>query len=118
MSKIKCFDVVESVVDEATERFAPTFVENSKNKSILKSYCEALDSIIEEISGTSIEVEVDEIKMTITVSIGCDEVVVYPESELFYKITERATAVGFHISEDPDSIVIDFVFPSIWELAI
>lgn len=118
MSKIKCFDVVESVVDEATERFAPTFVENSKNKSILKSYCEALDSIIEEISGTSIEVEVDEIKMSITVSIGCNEIIVYPESELFYKITERATAVGFRISEDPDSIVIDFVFPSIWERAI
>ena len=117
MSKIKCFDVVESVVEEATKRFSPIFVENGEAKSILKQYCEVLDSIVDDVSGSSIEVEVDEIKMIITVSIGCSEIIVYPDNDLFYKIAQRSIAIGFRAGEDPESIVVDFVFPSIWERA-
>lgn len=115
MPKIKCFDVVESVIDEATTRFAPTFRENKDNKHILKTYCDALDKIIDDISGNSIEVEVDEIKMTISIAIGCDEVIIYPENDLFYKLAERSVTLGFYPDEDDGSMVMEFVFPSIWE---
>lgn len=118
MSTVKCFDVVESVTEEATKRFAPIFRENAERKDILKQYCSALDQLIEDISGNSIEVEVDEIKMTVSVAIGCDEVIIYPDNDLFYKLAERALVMKFYPDEDDQSMVMEFVFPSIWEKVI
>lgn len=115
MAKIKCYDVVDSVIEEATKRFGPLYKENEESKKILKQYCEAIDKIIDDISGNSIEVEVDEIKCTITIAIGCDEVIVYPEDDLFYKLAERAVSIGFYPDEDDGAMVFELVFPSIWE---
>lgn len=118
MSAVKCFDVVESVTEEATQRFAPVFTENQERKDILKQYCEAIDQLIDDISGSSIEVEVDEIKMTISIAIGCEEIIIYPDNDLFYKLAERALVIKFYPDEDDQSMVMEFVFPSIWEKVI
>ena len=118
MSKIKCYDVVESVLDEATKRFYPLFIENKERKNILKQYCSAIDKVIDDVSGKSIEVEVDEIKMTISICIGCEEITVYPDDRLFYQLFKRALTIGFSVNEDDGLMVIEFVFPSIWEKAI
>lgn len=118
MANIKCFSVVESVTDEATKRFGAMFHENADRKTILKQYCEAIDKIIDDISGNSIEVDVDEIKMTISIAIGCDEVIVYPEDNLFYQLAERSITIKFYPDEDDGSMVLEFVFPGIWERSI
>ena len=114
---IKCYDVVESVIEEATKRFI-AFKENQESKNILKQYCEVIDKIVEDIAGNSIEVEVDEIKMTISIIIGCDDLVVEPDNKLFYQLSERAISLSFYSDEDDGSMVVEFEFPSIWERSI
>lgn len=115
MAKIKCFAVVEGVTDEATKSFGPLLVENKERKKILEQYCGAIDKIIDDISGDSIEVEVNEINGEISIAIGCEEIIVYPENKIFYDLTERALSLGFHQDTDSGSMVLKFVFPSIWE---
>lgn len=44
MNSIKCFDVAEMVIEEATNRFAPIFKEDTERKDILQQYCEAANS--------------------------------------------------------------------------
>ncbi len=115
MCTIKCFDIVETVTDEATARFSPIFHEHEERKTILKQYCEAIDTLCELYRGESIEVGVNEIKMTISIRMEFQEIRMEPENKLFLQLAERTTTLIFSPNENGNSIIIEFVFPSIWE---
>ena len=116
MCNIKCFDIVESVTDEATTRFSPYFHEHGERKAILKQYCEAIDILCYLFDGESIEVEVDETKLTISIRLKCPEIRMEPKNKLFLQLAERTTALNFYPNENENGIIIEFVFPSIWEI--
>ena len=116
MCNIKCFDIVETVIDEAATRFSPTFHEKEERKAILKQYCEAIDILCNLFVGESIEVEIDEIKMTISIRMECKEIRMDPKNKLFIQLAERAIALNFSPNDDGNGIIIEFVFPSIWEI--
>lgn len=117
MAAIKCFDVVDMVIEEASRQFAPLFRENAERKGILKEYCAALDELAEDFNGESFEVSVDDIEMTISVKLECSDILIQSKEHPFYELVERSTR--FNISHgDGDNLAVEFIFPSIWEKTV
>ena len=117
MSFVKCYDVAEMVLDEASKQFAPLFRENGERKQILKSYCEVIDSLAEEFNAESFDVEVDDIKTTVSIKMECQDITITSEQHPLYELAGHAMDVRFSHSED-DLMVVEFVFPSIWEKSV
>lgn len=111
---VKCFDVVSAVVDEATDRFSPIWEINEERYEILKQYCDVFDDLVEEFDGESLDVEVDDISMTIAITMECHEITIESQNHVYYSLAERAKFIGFSASED-GLLCAKVVFPSIWE---
>ena len=111
---IKCYDVAEAVLEEAGRQFSPLFTENAEKKAEIKSYCEVIDDLSEEFDGESFEVEVDDIKMKIHIRLECPDVVIESEDHDLYRLAGLAESMIFSHSDD-GNLVIDFVFPGIWD---
>lgn len=116
MAFVSCFDIVSEVVDEATSQFAPLWKQNKESMRILEQYCSVLDSIAEDFRGEAFEVEVDDIAMTIAVTMECPDIIIESATHKFFTIAQRAKAVGFSVSEN-GNLNIKFIFPSVWERA-
>lgn len=114
MNKINCAEVVSMVVEEATKQFAPLWALNSENYQILEQYCSVIDVLSEEFEGTSYEVSVDEIKMTVSIVMECEDITILSSAHHFYKLAERSVELGFSVSEN-GRLNVRFVFPSVWE---
>lgn len=113
-SLVKCFDVVEMVVDEATSQFAPIWKLNKENLRILNQYCAIIDSLAEEFGGVSFDVEVDDIEMTITIQMECQDMVIDSRQHKYYSLARRSVSLGFSATEE-GMLNVKFVFPSIWD---
>ncbi len=116
MGFIKCFDVVSEVVKEACKQFSPLWCLEEENYEILKDYCGAIDILSSENNGTMYEVEIDDIKMTVKISLGCGSMVVPNKKGLFTGLAKRAIEVAFE-PIDSESLKITFEFPSLWRRA-
>ena len=110
---VKCFEVVSSVVEEGTSQFAPLWKINDENFRILETYCEVFDSLASEFGGVAFEVEVDDIKMTVGISLICEELIILSQSHNFYRLVQKSNSFDFSTSEE--YLVARFEFPSVWE---
>ncbi len=111
---MKCFDIVSMVTKEATSQFAPLWKVNAEKQKILGQYCEVLDELAEEFNGESFEVDVDDIKMTIAITMECEDMTFESSSHNFYVLAQRAITLQFFASED-GLLGVKFTFPSIWD---
>lgn len=111
---VKCFDVVSMVVDEATDQFSQLWKINKERYEILKQYCDVLDSLVEEFDGESFNVEVDDISMTIAITMEFREITIESQNHKYYSLAKRAMSIGFSVS-DNGLLCTKFVLPSIWE---
>lgn len=111
---IRCFDVVSMVTDEATSQFAPLWKANNEKIEILKQYCEVIDLLAEEFGGESFDVEVDDIAMTITIQMECQDMTLESQRHKYYSLAQRAISFGFSVT-DEGLLNVKFVFPSIWD---
>ena len=116
MSFVSCFDVVSMVVEEATSRFAPLWKLDKQNNKILEQYCSVIDSLAAEFGGESFEVDVDEIAMTITITMECADMTIESNTHKFYSLARRAMALGFSATKE-GNLNVKFVFPSVWTRA-
>ncbi len=114
MSSVKCFDVTSKVIDEASDRFGPLWKVDEEKLNILRQYCGAIDSISRDFDGESLEVEVDEISMDVSITLECGEMVITSGNHVFFQLAERSTKFSFSVSGD-DMLLVRFVFPSVWE---
>ena len=114
MAFVKCFDAVSMVCEEATRQFAPLFKLNKEDYSILEEYCKAIDMIAKESGGISYDVEVHDIKMTISVTLECECMIVSEKNHPFLALAERAISFEFSISEN-GRLNISYVFPPVWD---
>lgn len=114
MSFVKCYDVTEMVVEEATKQFGSLFKVDTKKESALKDLCEIIDSMAEKFGGISYEVVVDDETTEITISLVCNEFETDKEISEFHKVTACANKVVFKAA-DSEHLQIDFVFGGIWE---
>jgi len=113
---IKCFDAVEMVVEEANRQFSPIWEMNKDNYQILKQYCDVIDKLSKEYEGESYEVEIDDIVMTISITMDCLDMIVDKNNKELLQIAERAISIEFSTNDD-GMLSIKFVFPSLWERA-
>ena len=114
MSFIKCFDVVEMVIENANDRFLPLWTTNKDKLSVLKQYSEAIDKLAKEFNGESYDVEVNKISMEITIALECDEIIIEDKNHILYELAKRTVRYSFAVSED-GKLLVKFVFPSVWE---
>lgn len=114
VNRVKCFDVVTMVTDEATKRFAPLFYENVESKRVLKQYCGILDNVAENCGGEYFQVEVDEETAEIIVTLACSKMELRSENYGFFALARRANRVSFATDKD-GLLLVGFVFSSIWE---
>ena len=112
--QLKCFDVAEMVIDEATKQFFPIWTVNKEKKEIFKQYCDVLDSISEEFDGEAFEVDIDNAKMTISVKLFCNEFTIENKSHPLYMLAKRALSMSFAYEKEDRNMSMEFVFPSIW----
>ena len=115
-NKFKCFDILDMVIQEATERFKPIFNIDNDDYKVLKQYCEVIDRVIEIGSFESFEVNVDEITMEISIIIERSDMILDNDDELSYLIYElfkRTNTV--QVLENDGLLGIEMVFPPIWK---
>lgn len=113
MHVIKCYDVVEMVIDDAGFTFKPAYEMDERKRSILQEYCEALDEIGEEFNVTSFDASVNDDK-TICVCMYCPHITIEQRRHRFYDLIVRAIRVNFSTDINNDNVIAKFVFPSIW----
>lgn len=116
MNYVNCFDVVSMVVDEATAQFTPIWKINNDDYRILQQYCRALDALASEFDGETFEVSINDDK-TVSIMMECEDMTIKTRVHDYYELAQRAVSFGFSVSEDGD-LVIEFVFPSVWEKAV
>lgn len=114
MSFVKCFDVVEMVVEEANKQFAPFWEMNEERYKILRQYCDAIDSLSSECNGEAYEVEIDDNAKTVAITMDCGVMVVDQQNHKLTALAQRTESIGFSVSEE-GKLAIKFVFPSLWE---
>lgn len=119
---IKCYDVVSMVIEEASNQFKPLWKSNDAKLQCLHTYCNAIDVLLKEVDGDSIDVEIDDVKMSIKITIECDSIEICSKNDNVYNdIAEQALSVTFKVSNDEkfedSKLAIEFVFPSIWDKA-
>ena len=114
MSSVKCYDVVKTIIDEATKRYKPIWVIDKEKLDILEEYCGVIDSLASEFGGSTLEVEVSEETLDVIITLHCNEVTVRNENHIFYQITKRAKSVSFELV-DSNTIALTYVFPSVWK---
>lgn len=112
--EFKCYDIAESVIDEATARFHGMKV-SERLKNQFKDTCEKLDKAIEAIDAESFSVEVNEYTTEITLTIGCNEFEIDDKEHPIYAVVSMCTSYTIKPSEDiEDGIDLLFVVPGIW----
>lgn len=111
---VKCFDIVNMIIEEADEQFGSLWKINEENYKILEQYCSAMDILAKEHDGEAFEVEVDDIAMTVAIGMECPDFTVRDKDILYYELVKRAVSFGFSTTEE-GNLLVKFTFPSIWE---
>lgn len=117
MCAIKCFDAVEALVAEANKQFAPIWKLDEENYEILEQYCDVIDELSAKSNGESYEVEIDDITMTIAITMDCSDILINnKENNQLLTIAQHAVSISFSAS-DEGLLLVKFVFPSLWKRA-
>ena len=114
MSFVSTYDVVNMVIEEASEQFGNCWKASKDKKNKLKTDCILIDQLVSEFDCESAEAEVDDETMKIRVSIVCPDMVMeYGRTHPFFTLIQHTDAFSF--SAVDDSIKVDFVFAGLWE---
>lgn len=114
MGKVKCFNVVEELIVEGNKQFAPFYIPNAENVRILSQHCHAIDILCNDFDGESIEVEIDDIQLTIQIAIECHKILF--NHKLLHTLKERALNLEIiHLPDEDGLFRITFVFPPVWD---
>ena len=111
---MKTFDIVDAMVQAHTEELGDEMVLNEKSVEILRSYCDVIDTFIEDNDGRGVEADI----------VGNNLIAVSAEmfgfiyekkfkSPLYLELIKRSIKVSFK-NVDGDYIKATFVFPRVW----
>lgn len=121
MSQFKTAFFVDEIIDDATNRFAPTWRVNNESKKGLDKCCKILDSIIERCNGEEFEFEVDDSTTDIIISIKVPEIIIQSDkseySEQVYALINASREFSI-IAQDENGISLRLKFDGIWERTI
>lgn len=86
MGRFKCYDIAESVIDEATKQFHG-MTESPKGKELLKALCEKIDVFIDAVDADGFSIVVDEATTECIFDIGKNQAYALMHSAGFPSIT-------------------------------
>ena len=113
---IKSFDVLETVIDEASKQFGIGWKINQDYYHAIKTYCEIFDNVMYQYNAIAFDVEVDDISMDIIIGMVCPDATVTPQDTIMLRLMELAKEYRISSSSSEDnSLEFKFVFSSIWE---
>ena len=110
----KSFDIMKMVLETANERFCPRFLPVEERMEILEQYCGEIDKVMEEGDCEEITCDVDEIDLTLHISIHLESIQSCVPNSPLQKLMSRALFVDMKNDGD-EHVAIHFVFPSVWE---
>ena len=113
MSFIKCIDLANDVIDEATERFKPEYRESDELRDEFDDICDIIDDLIEDVLAEGFEVDVDDEMKDIIIVVESINLVTDEIDHYFYEAVERCKAFSFSRNERGD-LVTTFRFPGVW----
>lgn len=111
---VKCFDVANMVIEEATKQFGPTLHLDDRKLAELEKQCEVIDTIAEYFDGVSYEVTVDNETTDITIALVCGEITIFDESS-FLDVIKCTKKLKFGAVDD-EHFQVDFVFGGVWSV--
>ena len=111
---VSTYDIVEMVIDEATEQFGNRWVIPKAKKKNLKTDCDLIDRLVSEFDCESAEADIDDETLKLKVSVVCPDMVLeYGRIHPFFTLIQHAESFSFSAVED--SLKVDFVFAGLWE---
>lgn len=111
---VRTYDIVEMVIDEATEQFGNRWVIPNAKKNTLKTDCELIDQLVSDFDCESAEADIDDETLKLKVSVVCPDMVLeYGRTHPFFTLIQHAESFSFSTIED--SLKVDFVFAGLWE---
>lgn len=111
---VSTYDIVEMVIDEATEQFKNSWVIPKNKKHSLKKDCELIDRLVKEFDCESAEVDIDDGTLKLKISIVCPDMILeYGRTHPFFSLIQHTESFSF--SAFGDSIRVNFVFAGLWE---
>lgn len=113
MPFIKCIDLANDVIDEATERFKPEYRESDGLREEFCDICDIIDDLIEDVLAEGFEVDVDDETKDIIIVVESINLVTYEIDHYFYEAIERCKAFSFSRNGEGD-LVTTFRFPGVW----
>lgn len=114
MSFVSVYDIVEMVIDEATEQFGGHWFIPKDRQIVLQTDCTLMDRLVSEFSCESVETDIDDETLNLKISIVCPDMVLeYGRMHPFFTLIQHTESFGF--SAVDDSIRVDFVFAGLWE---
>lgn len=114
MAFINTYDIVEMVIDEASEQFGSRWFISKTSRKNLKTDCELIDRLASDFDCESVEADVDDDTMKLTVSVVCPDMVLeYGRTHPFFTLIQHTESFCF--SAAGDSLKINFVFSGLWE---
>ena len=114
MSLVSTYDVVDMVVEEASLQFGMQWgIPEDKRKS-LQTDCALIDRLVSEFYCESVEAEIDDETMKLTVSIVCPDMILeYGRTHPFFALIQNTESFSFSAVEE--SLLVNFVFAGLWE---
>lgn len=70
-----CFNTVNELVREASEKFGSKYIIDKDKIEKIESLCVNVDALFDEIDCSMIDAIIDEANKSLTISIFCDEIV-------------------------------------------
>lgn len=108
----KTFDIANTVIEEASTRFKPLFGLNEQKLKAFEEHCSVVDSFIQATDAKTLTVDVDEIKMTVTLIFELDEISVEAGNTLL-QLTEKVERIC--VRPKNNELELTLLFKSLWD---
>ncbi len=116
MDKVKCFDVAEMVINEASSQFGILWKVDNEKLQRLKENCDLIDELSDDSCGVSFDAFVDEITMDISITLECEELIADNKDHVIYHLMDAAKAINLFARDG--NLCIKLRFGSIWKRTI
>lgn len=113
MGHMKCYDHVIEVINDAIEQYGSAFELRVEKEKWLWHLCEELDKLIEEFECEAFEVEIDDIKMRLTLSIECSDIILESREHSFFDFVLKLSSFKFS-KADEDVLRTEFFIDNLW----
>lgn len=115
ISNVKCFDVVNMVVQDASDEFGEKWSINHEALKTIERRCDKIESIMKDFNGDMFEASVDEYTHDITLSFAISHFI--PKTQTDYRMmilllsSDEMKVSGW----GRELIRFDIIVPGVWD---